>query len=194
MRLGVILVPHGHRTHRSARGFLKGDHDVSFDIAAAFGHVPAGIKVPPRPRAAHPGTEHLLKKVAKPGAVEFKIRATGTAPECLAAPRTAVAGRRTELGAGLPIRAQLVIFLALAGIGKHLVSFVDLLEFFLRLLFVLGHVGMKFPRQLAKSLLDFNIGRRPGHPQTLVIIFVLHGHKKNLPVGGDLSKPQTGKM
>ena len=56
--------------------------------------------------------------------------------------------------AGFPIGPQLVVLFALLGVAEHLVGLVDFLEFFLRPLFVLGHVGMVLAGQFAKGLAD----------------------------------------
>src|SRR5580658_6025021 len=88
-------------------------------------------------------SEKLFEEVAEAGSLEMKFpraAASGFAPgEAVPA-----GGRRTWL---VPVLAQLVILFPLFGIAEHFVSFVDLLEFGLSLLFVLGHVGMIFPGQ-----------------------------------------------
>src|SRR5690242_16598778 len=53
---------------------------------------------------------------------------------------------------------------------------------------------MIFACELAKRLLDFGVTGGAGNTENLVVIFVLNGHAAmNLPAGGKLSKPQTGK-
>jgi hypothetical protein len=53
--------------------------------------------------------------------------------------------------------------------------FVDLLEFRLRALLVLRHVGMMHPRQFAESLANFIVAGGLRNAERLVIVFVLHG-------------------
>ncbi len=79
----------------------------------------------------------------------FEIAARLSATEGLAA-RILPARRRTEIRALLPVRAQLVVLLALFRIAQDFVGFVDLLEFFLGDFFVLGDVGMVLPREFAE--------------------------------------------
>ena len=144
-------------------------------------------------RAAHPRPEQLLEEIAEARAAKFKVLARHALPAAkrLAAAKTAGTGRRTEFRAGFPVRAQFVVFFALVRVAEDFVGLVDLLEFFLGLLFVLGDIGMKFTRQLAKSFFDLVLARRARHAEALVIIFVLNGHRpgKNVPMTGALSKP-----
>jgi hypothetical protein len=124
--------------------------------------------------------------------MSFKILAAqrAAAAKGLAAAKTTLAGRRTEFRAGFPVRAEFVVFFALVRVGENFVGLVDLLEFFLGLFFVLGDVGMKFPRELAEGFFDLLRGRGARHAEALVVIFKLNGHRlgENLPVGGGLSK------
>src|SRR5205823_7729953 len=76
----------------------------------------------------------------------------------------------------IPIRAELIVFLALLGIAQHLIRFVDFLKLFLSDLFVLGNVGMIFPCQLAKRAANLVVGGRFRNTECLVIVSELYGH------------------
>jgi hypothetical protein len=54
------------------------------------------------------------------------------------------------------------------------VGFVDLLEFLLRPLLVLGDVRMVLPRELAEGLLDVVVRGIPRHAEGLIVVFELH--------------------
>ena len=101
---------------------------------------------------------------------------TGIPAAIIAPAETAPTGRRLKFRALLPIRPQFIVFLALRWVAEHLVGLVDFLEFLLGFFLVLGDVGMIFPRQFAKSLLDLGIAREPRHAETFVIIFILDCH------------------
>src|SRR5665213_7784 len=182
MRFGAAAVTDVDGAHGTARRFLQRDHDVAFDVRAAFGKIlrrkisaPGEIAAV---RAAHPRAEQLLEKIAEAGAAEMKFLAAGraSAAKRLAVAEAAMAGRGTELRAGFPVRAQLVVFPALVRVGEDFVGLVDLLEFFLGLFFVLRHVGMKFARELAEGFFYIIRARGARYAEGLVIIFVLNGH------------------
>src|ERR1017187_6118699 len=119
----------------------------------------------------------ILKEVAETGSVKVKfvtaigVRARGPTTELLLPVR-----RRTELLPLLPIRAQRVVLLAVLGVAQHLIGFVDLLEPFLRILLVLGDIGMVLQRQLAEGAVNILLARRPRHTQNLVVVLELDSH------------------
>src|SRR5437667_133781 len=63
----------------------------------------------------------------------------------------------------LAVEAVLVVHLPLLRVGEHVVSFLDLLEFFLRSFIAGVQVGMVFASQLAKSGADILQARLAGH-------------------------------
>ena len=112
--------------------------------------------------------------------MRFEILGVHGAPAAkrLAAGKSAMAGRRTEFRSGFPVGTEFVKLLALGGISENFVGFVDLLEFFLGLFFVLGDVGMILARELAEGFFDLVVGRGARDAEGLVIIFVLNGHSE----------------
>src|SRR5262249_15416303 len=68
------------------------------------------------------------------------------------------------------VLAELVIELALLGIGQDLESSGKLLELFLRLLVTWIYVRMVFARELAIGLFDLGLARTPRYAQLVVII------------------------
>ena len=86
-------------------------------------------------------------------------------------------GRRTKLRAGLPVGAELVVFLALAGVAEDFVGLVDFLELGLGVFLVFGDVGVELAGELAESLLDVGLAGVTGDAEGLVIIFIADGHR-----------------
>src|SRR5450432_3910267 len=139
---------HGNRTHRAMHGLIERDEEVALDVAAAPGATRPAVRgeflfpgretiIPPA-RAA----KKLLEEIAEASSLEMKFlprRAVGPMPR--ARPAT---GRRLISAAVLPVRPQLVVLLALDRIAQDFVRLVDLLEFLLGRLFVLGDVRMIF--------------------------------------------------
>ena len=73
---------------------------------------------------------------------------------------------------GLPVRPELVVLLALVGVGEDLVGLVDLLEPPLgRGVTRLG-IRVVLPGELAEGLLDLGLGRRPRNAQDRVVVLV----------------------
>src|SRR5713226_2737672 len=99
---------------------LERDRDLRFDIATL--HAEAGT----RPSAATT-PEQTFEEVAE-------LRRPAAAAEEVAEldARAIAAGRGSKVRAGFPIRAELIVTLALLGIGEDLVGLVDLLEFIFR--------------------------------------------------------------
>ena len=83
-------------------------------------------------------------------------------------------GRRREILAVAPVRAQAVIRLALIGVLQHLISFLHVLEMRLAI-GLLADVGMIFARKLAIGALDVIARRITADAQGFVIVFELHG-------------------
>src|ERR1017187_5225531 len=186
MRFAPVAVGDVDGAHGTARGLLQRDHDVALDVRAAFGKILlrdiSALAEATSARAAHPRAEHLLKEIAEARATKMKLLAAGRTPaaKSLSTSKSAVAGRGTEVRAGFPVRAEFVVFFALVGVGQNFVGLVDLLEFFLGLLFILGYVGMEFARELAEGFFDFIRAGGARHAETLVIIFVLNGHRERI--------------
>ena len=70
----------------------------------------------------------------------------------------------------------MIVALAFLGIAEDLVGLVDLLEFRLRRLLVLGHIGMMLAREAAEGFADFILRSALRHAERRVIILVLNGH------------------
>ena len=159
VRVGAVLTADGDGADGTAPGLLKRNHDVAFDVAALFGEIlRRSVSTPAEACGAttHSRAKELLEEIAETGATKMRFKIVAAhrpaATKGLAA-ESAVAGRRTEFRAGLPIRAQIVIFFALVRVGENLVRLVDVLEFFLGLLFILRYVGMKFAGEPAEGFL-----------------------------------------
>ena len=88
--------------------------------------------------------------------------------------RRGAASRALRLLVHLPVRSELIVFLALLAIADDFVGFVDLLE--LRFGgFVAGvDVGMVLARQLAEGLLDFLLTRIFCDAKRGVVVFEIH--------------------
>src|SRR5258705_8704733 len=176
-------VPHGHGTNTAARGLLQGHHDVAFNVTALFGgEVFLGKAAAPakgRRAPATGGPENLLKEIAESSAAELKfvfLAARPAAPGLASAGEGFPAWRWTKIRPRIPISAQLIVLLALGRVAEDLVGLVDLLEFFFRLLFVLGNVGMELARELAEGFFDVGLARVARHSEAFIVIFVLNRH------------------
>src|ERR1700720_2817807 len=101
-----------NRAGRSVQRFLQRDHNVSFDIRSALGE-------PAESRPAPPAAEKSLEEIAKSGAAELELNSAAvTAPLIRSAARlTAPLRRRLKTARLVPIRTELIVFLALLGIA-----------------------------------------------------------------------------
>src|SRR5947209_2423792 len=165
-----------HRPSRAVQRFFQGHQDIGFDVGSPFRGclTPAESAKSGAPAAA---AEKGFKKIAKPGAAEFKLHAA--TPIRL---MEAAAGLRSPLwrrlkSAGLvPVRAELIVFLALVRIAQDFVGLIDLLEFFLGRFFVLRDVRMIFAREFSKRAADFVLGRFLRDTERFIIIPELDCH------------------
>ena len=82
-------------------------------------------------------------------------------------------GWRTEILAGFPVGAELVIGGALFGVFQNLVGFAKLLEACFGIFF-LADVGVVFARQLAVRALDVVRRRVARQPHDLVVVLEFH--------------------
>ena len=162
-----------HHAQRSAQRLVECHQQISLHVRAALGEFfrreSAAAKAV---RAVVPAAEHLLEKITEAGAAEVELLPGAVEP---AAPARA-AGRRPELRALLPVRAQLVVFLPLGRIAQNLVGLVDLLEFLFRLLFVFGHVRVVLARELAEGFFNFVLARAARDAEHSVVVFEFHTH------------------
>ena len=76
----------------------------------------------------------------------------------------------------LPIRSIIIVALPFFGVAEDFVGFVDLLEFLLRLLFVLGGIRVVLASQFAECGLNLGSASRFGNTEGLVVIAELCGH------------------
>jgi len=175
--------PHGDRADGAAQGLGQSDHNLAFDIPPPRRRRRSLLKRRARAkspaRTAGPVSEQLLEEIAEAGPAKIEFERLPTHPAG-AEPATTLkrfpAGRRTELGARLPVRAQLIVFFPLGGIAQDFVGLVDLLEFFLRAFLVFGDVGMVFAGELAERLFDVGIAGAARNAQGLIVIFELNRH------------------
>src|ERR1700688_3391066 len=149
-----------------ARPAAVGASVLGVDIASArrfFAHVVTGIapggaatRAAGRKSPAQ-AAEELLEKIteaarAAVAAVARPVIAAGRSAPSVAAPHLLFGG------AALPVRAELVVFLALGRITEDLIGLVDLLEASLGFLVVGIDVGMIFAGKFAVG--RFDLGRR----------------------------------
>src|ERR1700693_4627092 len=112
--------------------FFECDHNVRFDIASAF-----CCRLTPTESAksgpATSATEKCLEEIAEPGRTKLELSPAVVAVAIEPAARLLrpPSGRRLKSPGLVPIRAELIVLLALVQIAQHLVGFVDLLELFL---------------------------------------------------------------
>src|SRR5690349_20686489 len=93
--------------------FLQRDHNIGFDIVAAFRHGIA-LSEPSEGRSTTATTEKSFKEITKSGAAKFKLdTAVLTAPPAKTAWLSGAPLRRGLKSAGLtPMLAQLIVFSA----------------------------------------------------------------------------------
>src|ERR1700730_10667520 len=185
-------------------GFFEWNHDVRLHVVAALcAHLPASKSAAAKCRPPAAAAKKLLEEIAEAGAVEFELDATVAAAIAiesaawLALLRSPVRWR-LKSSRLVPIGAELIVLLALLRIAQHLVSFINLLEFFFSGLFILRDIGMIFARQLAERALDFIVARRLGDAERFVIIPELHRHRAPTlcrpRFGATLSDGRRGKI
>ena len=161
--------------------FFEGHKNIGFDIRAAFSSCFAPAE------SAESGTsastaEKCFEEIAEAGAAEFKLHAAAISAVLI----KSAAGRLLKSTSPIrwwlkstwliPIRAELIVLLALFRIAQDFVRFIDLLKFFFGRFFVLGDVGMIFAGQFPERAFDFVICRGLGNTQRFIIIPELHSH------------------
>src|SRR5438034_7489626 len=165
---------------RSVQRFFKWDHDVGFDIGAALRRRLTSAKSA-ESRAAAATAEESFEEVAEPRSVELELNSAAIAAPLIKSAAGLLSlplpvRRRLEPARSIPIRAELIVFLALFRIAKHLIGFVDFLKFFFGRLFIFSNIGMIFPRQLAKCTANLVVSGRFRNTKCLIIISELYGH------------------
>src|SRR5258708_3672272 len=156
---------------RAMQGLFDRHQQVGFDIVAARGLLPAVSREALAATAKRAAAEELLEKIREPCA--GKAASIGEAAVASAAAAPAGRGLRPAV---LPVRAELVVAPALFGIAEDFVGLVDLLEFRLGGLLLLGDIGMILPGELAKGFANLVLRGGFGHTESRVIILVLNGH------------------
>ena len=170
------ISPQRNGTNRAFHRFFQRHHQNRFNVLALFSFLlrksapPAATPIEPAAAA-----KKLLEKIAEPGAAEFETfrPRIARAPGAGAVSLPARTGPRAAL---LPIRSQFVVLFAFVRIAQDFVGFVDFLEFFLRGLLVLGHVGMVLAGQFAEGFANVIAAGRALDSEHLVIIFKLDRH------------------
>ncbi len=162
-----------HHAQRSAQRLVERHQQIALHVRTALGEVLGRKSAAARAvRAIGPAAKHLLEKITEAGAAEVELLPGAVEP---AAPSRA-AGGRPKLRALFPVRAQLVVFFSLGRIAQHLVGLVDLLEFLLGLLLVLGHVRMVLARKFAEGFFNFVLARAARDAEHFVVVFEFHTH------------------
>src|SRR4029077_13442629 len=120
---------------RSVQRFFKCDHDVGFDVGAAFRRRVTSAKSA-ESRATAAAAEECFEEVAEAGSVELELNSAAIAAPLIKAAAGLLSlplpvRRWLEPARTIPISAELIVFLALLGIAQHLIGFVDFLKFFL---------------------------------------------------------------
>src|SRR5579863_5086986 len=164
LALGTRLI---NLQRQSATGtamcFLKRDRQFSLDVPAAHPKIAARAKSPP------PSPEERLEEVAE-------SRGTGSEDVASIDRSFLPLGWSTELGAGLPIRPQLVVTLPLLGIGQDFIGLLDLFEFGLRVLVSRIQIRMVLPGQASMGFANCLRRRGARDFQDRVIVLVCHRH------------------
>ncbi len=171
LRLGITGAPEGNLPLGAVECLFKSHQDIGLDILPALGFLrkahAATATAERIPSPAASAAKKLFEEIAEPRAAEMKILAPSTAAgrksHAAASPAPAAGRRRIACAAALPIRAKRVVFIPLLLVAENLVSLVDLLEFLLGLLFVLGDIGVMHARELAECLANFIMRRRLRH-------------------------------
>jgi len=113
--------------------FLERNHNVRFHIGAAFGCCSASAKSAERGATAS-AAKKRFKEIAEPSSVEFELNsATAIAATLMKSAAWLLLplplGGRLKTAGAVPIRAELIIFLALFRIAQNLVRFMISLNF-----------------------------------------------------------------
>ena len=162
---GVGLLD-GTRTVDAVQRVVERHGDVGLQVVAALG-APAAAAAARRPRRRRTGCRGCRRgrpsSNCAPLCPGSNIR--GSKPWKPPAP-----GRKPPPGPGpkAPEPAELVVLLALLGVGERLVGLADLLELLLRRLVARVLVGVVLARELAERLLDLVLRGVLGDAQRLV--------------------------
>ena len=163
----LLLAGDGDVLLAAVDGLVKRQGDPDTDVLALAGGVGVGLAGRCTAKAAEPAAEDIAEDVAQIDA----IAAEPAKAACTAAVLGCVAGVNA-------CKTILVVHLAFLRVRKHLVGFVDFLEFFLSVLVAGVVVRVVLHRQLAVGLFDLRIRGRFGYPQHFVVItlFLCHIH------------------
>ena len=142
----------GQLLDRAAHRFPKADLDLIFEVGAGLAFLDA--------RLTAAAAEKLAEKIAKTGAA-LAAKIESAKIEVRARHRRAVEAAPRALG----VEAELVVHLALLGVGKNVVGFLNLLEFFFGGFIARIQVGMIFARELAVGLANFFLRGLAGDAQ-----------------------------
>ena len=193
----ALRIDFGHAQRQLAPGALERVPEIDDDtgvpiLAARIEFRPA--RAPPAfagaPALAAASAPHLAEQALEERAVVSGRFLIGSGAGIFEA--GIPVGWRTEVLAGLPVRAELIVGGALVGLAQDLVGLADFLE----LAFgagILVHVGMEFARQLAVRALDLVLGRGPLDPEYLVVVLVFHARLDICRRPRDRPSPSIGE-
>ena len=108
----------------------------------------------------------MLEEIAEAGAAEVELLRRAAS--------AALAAGVGESAAALPIRAEMVVFPPFFRIAEHFVGFVDLLEFLLGGLFVLGDIRVVLAGEFAERLFDVVLAGIARDTEHGVVVFEFH--------------------
>jgi hypothetical protein len=162
--------------------FFERNHDIGFHVVSARRTAWSPTEsAATKSRLATASAEKRLEEIAETGTAKFEFHyaaiLTTITIESAARLRSTPFWRWLKSAGLIPIRAELIVFLALLPIAQDFVSLVDLFKLFFGCRFVLGDIRMIFPRQLSKGAADFVIGRCFRNTQRFVIISELNRPK-----------------
>src|SRR6267378_6082605 len=125
--------------------FFECDHNVRFDIASAFCRRLTPTESA-KSRPATSATEKCLEEIAEPGPAKLELNPAAVAVAIESSSRLlrSPSGRRLESPGLVPIRAELIVLLALLRIAQHLVCRLLLVKIHLGGLLILRHIRMMF--------------------------------------------------
>ena len=162
--------------------FFERNHDIGFHVVSArrTGRSPTESAAT-KSGLATASAEKRLEEIAETGTAKFEFHSaailTTITMESAAGLRPAPSRRWLKSAGLIPIRTELIVFLALLRIAQDFVSLVDLFKLFFGCRFVFSDIRMIFPRQLSKGAANFVIGRCFRNTQRFVIISKLNRHK-----------------
>src|SRR5438034_4226368 len=151
---------------------FQSERDLCLDVLASHGKARARA-------SAVTAAKKSLKAIAE-GARTTPASTEGIAKVAELDPHIPPAGRGREVFACFPVLPELVVPLALLGVGQHFVGFVYPFESLFCGFVSRVNVRVKLARQLSVRLLDLILGRRFGNAQDFIVISKLHRHRSSL--------------